>query len=139
MKWENPMPGTEAIPQQPEFRSFFMGGFECSTHRLRSGRRLDLIATTGHDRFAKLDYQRLHRLDLRVDREGVRWHLVEQTPGRYDFSTIEPIVHAARATGTQVIWDLCHFGWPDHLDLFKADYVLSLARYGAGFAKWLAR
>ena len=29
------------------FRSFFLGGFECSTHRRKDGRRLDLIAATG--------------------------------------------------------------------------------------------
>ena len=64
-------------------------------------------------------------------REGVRWHLVEAKPGCYDFSSVKPIVRAAQATATQVIWDLCHFGWPDHLDLFKPEFVFSLARYGA--------
>ena len=38
-----------------------------------------------------------------------------------------------------MIWDLCHFGWPDHLDLFKPEFVSSLADYGAAFANWLAR
>jgi hypothetical protein len=38
-----------------------------------------------------------------------------------------------------VLWDLCHFGWPDHLDLFQPEFVSSLARYGAAFARWLAR
>src|SRR5204862_5815958 len=31
------------------------------------------------------------------------------------------------------------FGWPDHLDLFKPEFVFSLARYGAAFAGWLAQ
>jgi hypothetical protein len=74
-----------------------------------------------------------------VAREGLRWHLVEQTPGQYDFSSALPIVRAARETQTQVVWDLCHFGWPDHIDLFKKDFVFSLARYAAAFASWLAR
>jgi hypothetical protein len=100
--------------------------------------RLDMIAATAHDMFAHLDYLRLQRQGIRVAREGVRWHLVEQTPHRYDFSSVLPIVRAARATGTQVIWDLCHFGWPDHIDLFGADFILSLASYGAAFAEWLA-
>ena len=120
-------------------RSFFGGGFECSTFRLRSGQRLDLIEATAHDRFAHQDYLRLQRQGLCVAREGVRWHLVEAVPGRYDFSSALPIVRAARATATQVIWDLCHFGWPDHLDLFKPEFVTSLAAYGAAFAQWLAR
>ncbi len=128
----------ESIPRYPIFRSFFAGGFECSTHRQRSGKRLDLIAATGHDTFAQQDYQRLQQLGIRVAREGVRWHLVEATPGHYDFSSVLPIVRAARETGTQVIWDLCHFGWPDHLDIFKPEFVSSLAHYGAAFAQWLA-
>jgi len=131
-------PSPEVIPRPPAFKSFFGGGFECSTFKRRSGRRMDFIAATQHDRFAHLDYARLQKQGLRVAREGVRWHLVEATPGRYDFSSVLPIIRAARATGTQVIWDLCHFGWPDHLDIFKADFVLSLARYGAAFAEFLA-
>lgn len=122
----------------PPFKSFFGGGFECSTHKLRSGRRLDLVAATRHDQFALQDYQRLRKQNLRVAREGLRWHLVEQERGHYDFSSALPIVRAARATGTQVIWDLCHFGWPDHLDIFKPEFVEALAAYGAAFAKWLS-
>jgi len=127
----------ETIPGAPIFRSFFGAGFECSTHRLRSGKRLDLLATTRHDQFAPQDYLRLQHHGLRVAREGVPWHRVETLPGRYDFSSVLPIVQAARKTGTQVIWDLCHFGWPDYLDLFKPDFVAALARYGEAFARWL--
>src|SRR3989440_10477564 len=114
-----PAAAAEVIPRHPIFKSWFAGGFECSTHRVRSGKRLDLIAATQHDRFAQLDYLRLQRQGIRLAREGVRWHLVEATPGQYDFSSVLPVVRAARATGTQVIWDLCHFGWPEHFDLFK--------------------
>jgi len=132
-------PLSPSLPQGPNFPSFFAGGFECSTHRRRSGKRLDLIASTAHDRFAVQDYQRLQREGLRVAREGVRWHLVEASAGKYDFSSVAPIVRAARATHTKVVWDLCHFGWPDHLDLFQPDFVSSLTNYGAAFVRWLAR
>src|SRR5947199_885656 len=93
-----PAAAAEVIPRRPVFNGFFAAGFECSTHRLRSGRRLDLIAATQHDRFAQLDYARLQRQGIRLAREGVRWHLVEATPGRYDFSSVLPIMRAARAT-----------------------------------------
>jgi beta-glucosidase/6-phospho-beta-glucosidase/beta-galactosidase len=101
--------------------------------------RLDLIAATEHERFAGQDYCRLMPEGIRVTREGVRWHLVEKTSGRYDFSSVAPIAQAARATQTQVIWDLCHFGWPDELDLFSPEFVSRLAGYGAAFVQWLAR
>jgi hypothetical protein len=128
----------EVLDRFLDLKSFFGGGFECSTFRRRSGLRLDLIAATSHDRFAPADYRRLSRQGLRWAREGVRWHLVEGVPGRYDFSSALPIVRAARATGAQVIWDLCHFGWPEHLDVFKPEFVSGLARYGQAFANWLA-
>jgi beta-glucosidase/6-phospho-beta-glucosidase/beta-galactosidase len=98
---------------------------------------MDFIAMTHHDRFAKSDYQLLKKEGIRVAREGVRWHLVERTRGKYDFSSVLPIVRAARATGTQVVWDLCHFGWPRHLDLFKPEFGSSLSDFGAAFARWL--
>ena len=119
------------------FKSFFAGGFECSTHRLADGRRLDIVAATRHEEFAVPDYERLEQQNLRVAREGLRWHLVERARGHYDFSTARSIVRAARDTGTQVIWDLCHFGWPDHLDVFSPVFATALADYGAAFAKWL--
>jgi beta-glucosidase/6-phospho-beta-glucosidase/beta-galactosidase len=97
-----------------------------------------MVASTRHDEFALRDYQRLQQQGMRVAREGLRWHLVEARPGRYDFSTVRPIMEAARATGTQVVWDLCHFGWPDHIDLFKSEFPTSIARFGAAFAEWLA-
>lgn len=129
----------EALPTRPLFPSFFGGGFECSTFKRRSGQRMDFIAATNHDRLAGQDYLRLKQEGLRLAREGVRWHLVEERRGHYDFSSVRSIARAARETGTQVIWDLCHFGWPDHLDLFSPDFVTALAHYGAATAQWLAR
>src|SRR5215210_6577847 len=96
---------TAVSPSISLFNSFFLGGFECSTHRLASGRRLDMIAATGHDRHAAADYARLREHGIRTARDGVRWHLVESTPGRFDFSSVLPTLRAAREAGVQVLWD----------------------------------
>jgi len=128
---------SETIPQEPLFSGFFGAGFECTTFRRRSGQVLDLVAATGHDRFAHQDYIRLQQQGFRFAREGVRWEKVEAEPGHYDFSSVAPILSAALATDTQVVWDLCHFAWPKHVDLLSPDFVSSLARYGAAFAAWL--
>ena len=32
------------------------------------------------------------------------------------------MLQAARDTGMQVIWDLWHYGWPDGLDIFSAEF-----------------
>jgi hypothetical protein len=114
-----------------------MGGFECSTHRRNTGERLDLIASTCHDTHAALDYKRLQAIGIRTVRDGIRWHRIEKQPYRHDFSSALPMIRAARATGTQVIWDLCHYGWPDDLDIFRPEFVNRFAAFARGFAHLL--
>ena len=119
------------------FPSFFIGGFECASHRLISGRRLDLVSSTSHDRHVLKDYRRLHEHEIRVARDGIRWHLIEPTPYRYDFASVLPMLRAARETGTQVIWDLCHYGWPDDLDIFSTEFIRRFAAMVKAFVSVL--
>jgi beta-glucosidase/6-phospho-beta-glucosidase/beta-galactosidase len=119
------------------FPSFFIGGFECSTHRLCSGRRLDMIAATRHDRFAEADYARCREQGIATVREGIRWHLIERLPGRYDFSSVLPMLHAAQAQRMRVIWDLCHYGWPDDIDIFRPEFVRRFAGLARAFTRLL--
>ena len=104
------------------FDSFFMGGFECSSHRRRDGVRLDLIGATSHDRHVRQDYASCKRLGLTTLRDGVRWHLIGKTPGKYDWSSWLPMLEAAEETGVQVIWDLFHYGSPDCIDQGAEDF-----------------
>ena len=120
------------------FKGFWMGGFECSTHRRRDGRRLDLLAATGHDRFAAADYARLRSAGLLTAREGLRWHLCDRGRGRYDFSSALAQVRAARDAGVQVIWDLCHYGWPDGIDIWRPELVDRFAAWARAVARLLA-
>jgi hypothetical protein len=117
------------------FRSFFLGGFECSTHRRADGRRLDLIAATRHDLLATEDYRQLAEHGLRASRDGVRWHLVETSPGVYDWSSLLPLMRAAEKAGVEVVWDLLHYGWPDGLDIFSSNFVRRFVRYCTAFAR----
>ncbi|MDX3905163.1 MAG: beta-glucosidase [Pigmentiphaga sp.] len=119
---------------EPLFESFFQAGFECSTHRRKDGRRLDLIASTGHDRFARQDYTAVAGLGLRTVRDGIRWHLVEASAGRYDWSSFLPMLRAARSAGVQPVWDLCHYGWPDHIDIWRPAFVDRFAAFAAAVA-----
>jgi hypothetical protein len=119
------------------FKSFWQAGFECSTHRLRSGKRLDLVASTHHDVFAAQDFTRLRNIGIRTAREGLRWHLVEAQPGRYDFSSALSILHAAQQEGIQLVWDVLHFGWPDWLDIFSSAWVESFAGLASAFGRVL--
>lgn len=122
-----------------QFNSFFGGGFECSTHKLASGERLDLVRATEHDRWAMQDYARLKAAGLRTVREGLRWHLIERSHNRYDFSTMLPMVRAAQQHDLQVIWDICHYGYPDDLDIFSAAFIRRFARLARQTAMLLAQ
>lgn len=116
------------------FNSFFLGGFECSTHRRRDGRRLDLIRTTHHDAYALRDYQALRRHGIATVRDGLRWHLIEQSPGRYDWSSFIDMLRAAGRAGVQPIWDLCHYGWPDEIDIWSPQFVERFAAFAGSVA-----
>lgn len=118
------------------FRSFLQGGFESSTHRRAHDRqRVDMIAASHHDMHAGHDYRALARHGILTVRDGLRWHLIEREPGRYDWSSLERQLSAARATGTEVIWDLLHYGWPDDLDIWSPTFVTRFAAYAAAAAR----
>ncbi len=121
------------------FRSYFMGGFECSTHRNYQNRRIDVIEATGHDTFAEVDYRRLVDFGMRTARDGVRWHLIEREPYKYDFSSVAAQVRAARKVGIQIIWDLFHYGYPDDLDIFSEHFPVRFANFAQAFAEFLAK
>ena len=110
------------------FKSFLMGGFECSTHRDAGGRRLDLIASTRHDEFAEADYARLLDVNIKTCRDGLRWHLIEPEPFRYDFASLEKQIAAVRKTEIEVVWDFFHYGYPDDIDIFSPDFVERFGR-----------
>jgi beta-glucosidase/6-phospho-beta-glucosidase/beta-galactosidase len=121
------------------FKSRLLGGFECSTHRRRDGRRLDMIAATRHDEFAFEDHRRLADLGIKTARDGIRWHLIERLPGKFDFSTVERQMEAAARTDVGVIWDLFHYGYPDHVEIFSGDFPKRLAALANAFAEYYAR
>ncbi|KQT45689.1 glycosyl transferase family 1 [Devosia sp. Leaf420] len=124
-----------SAPPPTLFQSFYQGGFECSTHRLSNGKRLDIIASSLHDQHAEADYRQLASLGMRTFRDGFRWHRIETAPGRYDWSSILPMLTAARTTGTQVIWDLFHYGWPDDMDIWEPQFVDRFAAFARAAAR----
>jgi len=120
------------------FKSFFMGGFECATHQRPHVGRIDVIRATHHDVEAHTDYALLAGVGIHTVRDALRWHLIERTPGSYDWSSFLPMLNAATETGTQVIWDLCHWGVPDGLDPFSAEFVPRFERFCTAAARIIA-
>lgn len=123
------------VPERPLFQGFMQGGFEASSHRWRDGRQLDVIGATRHDERAAEDYGLMRAAGLHTARDGLRWHLIERAPGCYDWSSFLPMVRAARDTGIQVIWDLCHYGLPPDLDIWSPAFVDRFAAFAAAAAR----
>jgi len=128
---------SSVLPDTSGLRSFFMAGFECASQRRADGRRLDLTAATGHDANAASDYAIAARAGLRAARDGMRWHLVEKTGGFYDWSSVTPMAKAARDAGVQIVWDLCHYGYPDWLDVWSPAFPERFARFAKAAARHL--
>ena len=122
------------MPPSP-FASFFMAGFECSTQKRRDGRRLDLIVSTQHGERVEADYRACAELGMKTLRDGLRWHLIERAPGVYDWSSWRPMLRAAKAAGVQVIWDICHYGWPEFLDIWTPRWIERFAYFAEAAAR----
>ncbi len=119
------------------FRSFWLAGFESACQITRTGRRLDMIAETQHDAQASGDYARIRELGMRAARDGIRWPLIERA-GRFSFASLAPMAAAARQQGIQVIWNICHYGWPTDIDIFAPAFVDRFARFCRATADFFA-
>jgi beta-glucosidase/6-phospho-beta-glucosidase/beta-galactosidase len=118
------------------FPTFFMAGFECSTFVWKDRQRKDYVEITGHDRHLNQDYENVMDLGIGVVREAVRWPVVDQGKGHYDWSSVDSILETLNACHLTPIWDLCHYGFPDELDPFSdagrqrfLDYCRAVAEY----------
>jgi hypothetical protein len=122
---------------QRPFKSLMLAGFSSGTYRPRRGACVDLAVSTGHDRFAALDYARVHALGLRTVRESARWSQVEQRPWRYDFSVLAPWVRAARRLDMEIVWTLLDGTWPADVAPMGTALVRRLAMFARAFARFL--
>jgi len=118
------------------FRSFWAAGYECADQVNAHGYRVNLRAATGHDRMLDEDYAAIQGFGIRTVREGIVWSAVEKRWGRYDWSGPEAILQAAQRTGTQVVWDICHFGFPDDCSPLHPRFAHRFAALCRAFVRW---
>jgi hypothetical protein len=118
-------------------KSIFLAGFDGSTGYNKHGNWFDHVAATGHDRTVEQDYEALSNIGIRAVRDTVRWPLVDLGGGRYDFSTVDPLVLASERYQICVIWDLFHYGFPDQLDLLSPQFAQRFADYCHAVAHYL--
>ena len=118
------------------FRSFWMGGFECTDQLNAFGNRVDFLTITRHLEHLDADYLALESLNIRTVREGIRWSHVERTPYHYDWSAVARMIECGRKHGIQQVWDLCHFGYPDDLTPLHPMFARRFAALCRAFAKF---
>ena len=116
------------------FRRFFQGSFACSTACRTPGKRADLMISSGHDTLLEKDYALLASHQILTARDGARWYLIEKQPGEYHWDSFLPQLKAAEKHGIEMIWELAHFGWPDGLDIWGAEFVDRFSAYARALA-----
>jgi UDP-galactopyranose mutase len=130
-------PAASRAAETDVFSSFWMAGYEGADHFGDPESPLCMGDVTQHHSQLASDYMLLSEFDIRTVRESVGWRVVDQ-PGGYDFSSIEARACCAQARGLQVVWTLCHYGWPSDVDVFSAAFVDRFARYAAAVARYLS-
>jgi hypothetical protein len=118
------------------FDSFWQAGFESACHINRNRERLDMAGLTQHDQNLESDYSRLELFRMRTIREGIPWHIVDRAHS-FDFVPLASRIEAAQKTGLQVIWSLCHFGWPDDVDLLSSHFIRRFVGYSKAVARFI--
>lgn len=121
---------------QNPFQSFWMAGFECTDKLNCFGERVDFINVTKHLEKVDEDYRIVSSLQLKTVREGIRWSIVEKQPYVYDFSDAEKLIAAAVENDIQIIWDVCHFGFPDDLTPLHPMFARRFAAVCKAFVKF---
>src|SRR5689334_11137587 len=110
------------------FLSYWQAGYEGADHISHTGQPVCMNDATRHTEKAYEDYLLLKEFGIRTVRESVGWRSVEKN-GRFDFSSVAPRAQAARKLGLQVIWTLCHYGWPDDVNVYSPEFVERFYRY----------
>lgn len=117
------------------FRSFLQAGFECTVTTNMHGVEIDHLAATRHLERIDTDYSLLKSVGILTVREGIPWRWAKVTNGYARWNALDIILTASKRHGLEVIFDLCHFGYPLELDIFSEAFIDAFAEYCYGFAK----
>jgi len=118
------------------FSSFWQAGYEGADHINPAGIALDMNALTGHSHYYAADYSALAEFEMRVVRESIGWRRATSHPQTL-FTRLQAHMEEAHRQGIQINWTLCHYGWPEGLTLFSADFVPRFADFCHQIAHFL--
>ena len=101
------------------------------------GIHINHAKATQHNVFLAEDYRRLKKVGIHAAREGVCWPEVD-CGGHYDLSSLHSIINASSRYGIEIIYDLCHFGYPEDLKDFSKEFTKRFADYCYAVARYVA-
>lgn len=115
------------------FSSYFWAGYECAYALIkkRGGgvERLDLLKSTKHDEYCRMDYTLIKNMGIMTVREGFSWNQIDKGNNTYQFDRFESLMRIAQEEGIQQIWNLNHFDFPEYLDPFSDQFIIQFAEY----------
>lgn len=131
----NPIHGPSASGTAvPMLRSFWVAGFDGIDHF--DGAQATQNATAYRDQ-VEADYRSAREAGIACVRESVGWRRVARR-NDFDFSSLTVRAQAARRAGLQIVWTLCHRGWPDDVDVGAASFVERFRTFAGAVARALA-
>ena len=113
----------------PLFRSFWMGGYEGADHLNSRGEEVAMNLRNGHAQRRDDDYALLARLGIRTIRESIGWRSFASLGAQAGRRELLHTAQLAARHGLQVIWTLHHYGVPDGVDMFAADFAPRFADF----------
>lgn len=113
-----------------------MAGYECTDKLNCFGNRVDFLKVTGHLEMLEEDYQHLSFFDIKTVREGIRWSQVEKQPYNYEWGDVRKIIDHSLENDIQVLWDICHFGFPDDLTPLHPMFAKRFSSLCRAFVKY---
>jgi len=114
----------------------FATGIENSIPTIKGGRvRVDEMASCGHYRHWRTDFELVEELGIHFLRYGPPLHTTFRAPDRYDWEFADETFGNLFERELIPIVDLCHFGVPDWMGNFQnPDFPRLFASYARSFA-----
>src|SRR5882724_9036835 len=114
----------------------FATGIENSNPTIKGGRvRVDEMASCGHYRHWRTDFELVEELGIHFLRYGPPLHTTFRSSGRFDWEFADETFGNLFQRELIPIVDLCHFGVPDWIGNFQnPDFPRLFANYARAFA-----
>ena len=122
---------------QPLFRSFWLAGYDVADHRPGIRAAADAFDVADYCARVDADYEAASTAGIACVREAIGWRRVTRGRG-FDFETVVLRAERARRCGLQVVWTLCHDGWPGDVDVCGADFSERFRAFATAAARVLA-